>query len=153
MKLLQEIDTDCTKFYNSVQRHLTKTKSSSYDSQVIDLPVLKCNTMPNSTQFCNWMQNMASTIDKTTSFDGFTPLSYVVRESDGHVNHVELDQDTTFADRWMAVAILEGKHFAKDNQIIYTSIPVYITNCGLRYCDKHNTNKNGKAYRKYLVAY
>ena len=70
--LLHEIDTECTNFYKSVQRHLMQTKSGSDDLWVIDLPVLKHNKMPNSTQLSDWMQDMASTLDKATSFDGFT---------------------------------------------------------------------------------
>ena len=49
---------------------------------------------------------MASTIDEETSFGGFTPFSYVVRENNGYSEHLYLAQDTTFADCCKAVAIL-----------------------------------------------
>ena len=42
---IQSIDTDYDKFYKDVKRHLKKTKTKSDDSQVIDLPTLKSNTM------------------------------------------------------------------------------------------------------------
>ena len=45
--LIQSIDTDCDKFYKDVKSHLKKTKTKSDDSQVIDPPTLKINTIPN----------------------------------------------------------------------------------------------------------
>ena len=48
MRLIHEIWMDCANFYKSVQSSITETKSSLDDSMVIDLPILKQNTMPNS---------------------------------------------------------------------------------------------------------
>ena len=52
------------------------------------------------------MQNVESTLNETTSFDVFTSFSYVFRESNGYVDHVELSQETTFGDRCKAVDII-----------------------------------------------
>ena len=111
--LIQKMDTDCAKLYKYVQFHLTKTKSSAYDSRAIELPVLKRKKMPNYLQFSNWMQSMASTLDKSTYFYGFTPFSYMVRESHGNVNNLDLDQEMTFSDHCRPVPRLEVKHFEK----------------------------------------
>ena len=89
---------------------------------------------------------MASTLKKATSFNGFAPFSYAVMETKGYKDQVHLDQDTTFGDRCKAVEIIDGKYFNKDNQIFYTSLRVYTTNCRIGYCDKHENNKNGRAY-------
>ena len=77
--LLHEIYTCWDNFYRSFQIHQTQTKSISDDSRVIYLLILKCNKMPNSTQFSYWIRNMASNLDGETSFYGFTPFSYMVK--------------------------------------------------------------------------
>ena len=41
---------------------------------------------------------MASTLEKSTSFDGFTSLSYVVREIDGTTEQDNLGPETTFSE-------------------------------------------------------
>ena len=69
---------------------------------------------------------MASTLNKATYFDGLNPFSYVVRETDGCVYHVYLDQDTMFAGRWKSLLMLEGKYFDEDNQIFNHSLHVAI---------------------------
>ena len=75
-----------------------KTKSSLNVSWVIDLSVLKRNTMINSMQFSDCMRNVVPTINKTNPFDGFNLLIYVIRESNGHMDHTDLGPDITFSD-------------------------------------------------------
>ena len=86
--LLQEICLDCANLYKYEQYHLKKTKSSSDDYWVIDLPILNHNMTSNSMQFSNWMLNVESTLNKATSFDGLNPFSYMVRKSDGYIYRV-----------------------------------------------------------------
>ena len=91
------------------------TKADSDISRVIFLPILKRNKIPNSAQFSYWLQNVASNLDKATSFYGFTMFRYIVREGYGHEDHTDLAQDTAFVDHCKVVARLEGKHFDEDN--------------------------------------
>ena len=44
------------------------------------------------------MWNMASKLDESTSFNGFNPFSYKVREGDGNEDHMDLAEDTIFVD-------------------------------------------------------
>ena len=132
---------DCNNFCKSVQSYLTQTKSSLYDSWVIDLSILKFNMTPTSTQFRDWIQITASTLDKAISFDGFTPFSYVGIENDGCIDHMKFAQDTKFVNRCKTVSRLEGKHFDEDNQRFYTSLCVAFIQCGFRYCYKHEIKK------------
>ena len=141
--LLREIDMECANFYKFFQHYLTQTKSSSDYSRVIDLLILKRNMMPKIRQFSKWMQNMVSTLDEATYFGGFTLFSHMVRETDGYIDYVYLAQDTTFVDCCKVVARLEGKHFEEDNQTFYTSLRIFIANCGIGYCVNHNTKKRG----------
>ena len=62
--LLHEIDVDCAKSYKSVQRHPAKTNTNSDDSMVIDLLVLKINTIPKSTQLSDWLHRVESNLDE-----------------------------------------------------------------------------------------
>ena len=73
--LLHEIDIYCANLYNYVQSHLTQTNSSSYDSLVIEPPILKRNMIPKYMQFSDWMKNMSSTLEESTTFDEFNPFS------------------------------------------------------------------------------
>ena len=82
--LLQDIYSDCANFYMPIHRHIMQTKSGFDDSRVIDLPILKRNTIPNSTHFSDWMRNVASTLDEATYFVGFNKFSYMVIECDRH---------------------------------------------------------------------
>ena len=56
---------------------------------------------------------MASTLDKSTYFYGFTPFSYMVRESHGNVNNLDLDQEMNFSDHCRPGSIPEVKQFEK----------------------------------------
>ena len=49
----------------------------------------------------------------------------MVKGNDGNIDHVYLDQDTTFADRCKAVARLEGKFFMKKTKdsILHSVLP------------------------------
>ena len=89
------------------------------------------------------MINVASILNKIYNLYEFTSFSYIVRENDGYVDHVEFSQGPTFADSQNAVERLDGKNFDKDNQILYTLLCISVTNCGLIYCEKHKTKKNG----------
>ena len=71
---------------------------------------------------------MASTLDEETSFDGFNPLRYIVIECGGYEHHTDMAQETTFVDRYKAVARLEVKTFDEDNRTLYTSLRGAFTN-------------------------
>ena len=88
------------------------------------------------------MQNVASTLEKSTSFDGFTSLSYVVREIDGTTEQDNLGPETTFSECLKAADWHSRKKFDKWNRHFYTLLRVAIANCGVRYCDKQDI-KNG----------
>ena len=88
--LLQEINTDCASINKSVCLHSMHTKAGSDDLRVILLPILKRNTITNSTQFSDWMQNVAQTLGKATYFDGFTTFIYMVREGNVKEDHTDL---------------------------------------------------------------
>ena len=94
---------------------------------------------------------MAPTLDDATSFDGFSLLEYMVREVDGYEDNKYLAQEMTFEDHYKAVSRIEGKELYKDKHRFYTLLRVVISNCRLSYCDKHETKKKGRAYRRYLV--
>ena len=49
------------------------------------------------------MRNVASTLDEATYFDGFTPFTYMVRESGGYEDQMDMSQDTTFSYHCKAV--------------------------------------------------
>ena len=107
--------------------------------------------MPKATQFSDWMWNMTSTLYKETSFDGFTPFRYMVREGDRHEEHTYLAQDIKFADCRKVVSSLEGNNFDEDNWILYTSLRVTAANGGLSYCGNDRTKKNGQEVWKRLL--
>ena len=151
--LLQAIDADCANFYKSVQRHLIQTKTKSNDSRLIYLPIPKRITIKNSTQFSYWLHRVDSNLDESTSFDGFTPFSYVLREEEVHSSHVGLSPGITFTNRCKAVVRLYGNHFDEDNRRFYASLRVEVFSCGISYCDQHEKKKDGCAAWKNLVEY
>ena len=77
--ILQAIAADGAKFYKAVQPHLAQTKTKPYDSWVIDILTLKSNTMTNLTQLSGCLQRVKSTLDESTSFDGFALFIFMVK--------------------------------------------------------------------------
>ena len=96
---------------------------------------------------------MESTLDKDTSFDGFTLFIYVVRKKVVHKDHSEIIPVITFSDWFKAVASLYGKQFGEDNRRFYTIPRVVISSCGISYCDNHNNNRDGCDTCNDLVEY
>ena len=131
--LIQAINANYNQFYKSLQRNLTQTKTNSYDSLVKNLLILKINTIPNSTQFSDWLHIVYSTLDEATSLDDFTFLSYVVIETEGHKAHAALSSVIIFSDQCKAILRLDGNHFDEYNPRFYTSLRVEIASFGLVY--------------------
>ena len=134
---LQAINIDCAKFYKAIQRHLNHTKTSLDDYRPIDLPELKRNTMPNSTQLRYLVYSLESILDEATSFYGFTPFIYMLREAEVHKDDAGLSSGITFSDRSKAVARLDGNTFYENNRRFYTSLIVAFASYGISYCDKN----------------
>ena len=107
--------------------------------------------MPNSKQFSNWLHNVNSTLDYSTSFDGFILFIYVVRESEGRQYHADIISEITFSDLCNTLARLDGKHFGADNCRFYTSLRVAVYSCGISYNDNNWKKKNGRVAWKDLA--
>ena len=77
----------------------------------------------------------------------------MVREIEGHKDHVNLRSGITFAECCKAVARLDGNKFNGDNHRFYTSLRVSVAICNLSYCDDQEKKKDGCAAWKDLVKY
>ena len=64
---------------------------------------------------------MDSTLDEFTSFDGFPPFIYVVREAEAQKSHGDLSSGIVFSDYCKTLSRIYGKNFDEDNHRFYTS--------------------------------
>ena len=129
-----------------------QNKPSSDYYWVIEILVIKWSTIPNLTQFSDWMRNLAQTPEKANLFNGFNPFSYMVRNINGHAEHVNLGPETTISNWFKAVSKI-GKHFDEENHRSYTLICIDVACCGLSYSGNHDTKKDRHATWKYPLEY